>query len=353
LLVGTHVDDNASLVLHQPTYDAFMLTWKARYCDPDAVDVDPDPTQFYTGVRIRHSEGRIRHDCPRLMDALQLLVNTVPVDVVSKIPAAHTSCPLPKDALPELRMPASVDRPLVSSEAQAQAWSIPGSVGFIAGKNRPDVQLGFVAASQQIALNCTQYTQGIIIRIALYLLHTRHMALNFVRVPATTTANKRFLRLEAYSDSSALNAGSGQSWGGTAVAVPGSGLVAWKAHAPKKPTDSSGGAELIAATFVNKYVQGLRMLTKETSCREDKPWALHIDATATLSGVAMEKVSDNMRYLAARYAMLRYSQDVSNDIELTKIDTKDNVADGFTKPLQGADFARSRAQMLGPGHDDP
>ena len=51
--------------------------------------------------------------------------------------------------------------------------------------------------------------------------------------------------------------------------------------------------------------------------------------------------------------MLRYSEDASEDIKLSKIDTKDNVADGFTKALQGADFVRSRAQMLGPGHDEP
>jgi hypothetical protein len=65
----------------------------------------------------------------------------------------------------------------------------------------------------------------------------------------------------------------------------------------------------------------------------------------------MERVSDRMRYVAARYAMLRYSEEVTTDIKLRKCTSADNTADGFTKPLTGPALLRSRAQML--GHDDP
>jgi hypothetical protein len=131
------------------------------------------------------------------------------------------------------------------------------------------------------------------------------------------------------------------------MGVAGSGLIAWKCHAPKKPSDSSGAAELVSATFLNKYMQGTRITTKELRLRADAPWPFNLDASSALNGVAMERVSDRMRYMAARYAMLRYAEDVTQDIKLLKCDTKDNVADGFTKSLQGADLERSRAQMLG------
>ena len=89
------------------------------------------------------------------------------------------------------------------------------------------------------------------------------------------------------------------------------------------------------------------MLAKETNLRDSTPWTLNLDATATLSGVEMERVSDKMRYVSARLAMLRYAQDTSKDIVLKKVDTKLNTADGFTKSLAGADLIRNRAFMLG------
>ena len=155
------------------------------------------------------------------------------------------------------------------------------------------------------------------------------------------------LAIEGWTDSSALNGEAGASWGGGCMGVAGSRLIAWKCHAPKKPSDSSGAAKLVSATFLNKYMQGTRITTKELRLRADAPWPFNLDASSALNGAAMERVSDRMRYMAARYAMLWYAEDVTQDIKLLKCDTKDNVADGFTKSLQGADLERSRAQMLG------
>jgi hypothetical protein len=133
--------------------------------------------------------------------------------------------------------------------------------------------------------------------------------------------------------------------------VRGSGLISWKSFAPKKPADSSGAAELIAATFTNKFGQGTRMFVKECCMGALIPWAFNIDAPSALAGVEMERVSDRMRYVAARYAMPRYSEEVTADIKLQKCTLAANTADGYTKPLTGPAFLRSRAKML--GHDDP
>ena len=68
----------------------------------------------------------------------------------------------------------------------------------------------------------------------------------------------------------------------------GSGLVSWKSFAPKKPAGSSGAAELIAATFTNKFGQGTRMFVKGCCMGVLIPWAFNIDASSALAGVEME-----------------------------------------------------------------
>jgi hypothetical protein len=222
--------------------------------------------------------------------------------------------------------------------------------GFIAGKWRPDAQLGFIAIAQQFAINFTAYTRGRVVQLSAYLLGSREFTLTF-RPSPDAPGPTRALAIEHWSDSSALNAGAGLSWGGGCSGVRGSGLVSWKSFAPKKPVDSSGAAELIAATFTNKFGQGTRMFVKEFCMGALIHWAFNIDAPSALAGVGMERVSDRMRHIAARYAMLRYSEEVTADIKLQKCTSAANTAGGFTKPLTGPAFLRSRAQML--GHDAP
>ena len=60
----------------------------------------------------------------------------------------------------------------------------------------------------------------------------------------------------------------------------------------------------------------------------------------------MEKVSREMKYMAARYDMLRQAE-IAGAIHLTKVHTSLNIADIFTKPLAGEDFRRLRAMVMG------
>jgi hypothetical protein len=82
--------------------------------------------------------------------------------------------------------------------------------------------------------------------------------------------------------------------------------------------DSSGAAEVIAATLTNKLGHGTRMFVNECCMGALDPWAFNIDAPSAHAGVEMGRVSDRMRYVAARYAILRYSEEVTADIKLRK-----------------------------------
>jgi hypothetical protein len=140
--------------------------------------------------------------------------------------------------------------------------SLQGMAGFFAGKWRPGAQLGFIAISQQFAVNFTEYTRDRAYFLAAGLLASREHSLTFRPSPGTSGPT-RALAIEHGSGSSALNAGDGRSWGAGCSGVRGSGLISWKSFSPKKPAGSFGAAELIAATFTSKSGQGTRMFVTE------------------------------------------------------------------------------------------
>ena len=61
----------------------------------------------------------------------------------------------------------------------------------------------------------------------------------------------------------------------------------------------------------------------------------------------MENVPTDQRYLAARRAVLRQAAIVEKVVRLLKVATDDNPADIFTKPLEGAQFLKLRAIIMG------
>jgi len=357
------VDDNCCAVHNELTFNVYEKRWNERFgkpgdaargagcgsLQPAKAEMKPRvPTevQFFTGIRVRQYPGLVLHDAPRLLDKLEELLGRVPAEVKGRL---DCSSPLPGNGLAGLRA-AGPENPVLPDSERDAYWSMHGLSGYIVGKARPDGQLGFIATAQQFALNFNPYVRARVVQLAAYLIDTRDLALTFRKRPGNGTDG--ILQLEVWSDSSALNGPeAGLSWGGGCTGVPGSGLVSWKAHAPKKPADSSGAAELIAATFQSKFTQGTRMMVRELKLGGIKPWPFNLDASSTLNGVELERVNDSMRYVAARYAMLRYAEDVSKDIKLQKCGTADNSADGFTKSLTGPALARARAQML--GHDLP
>ena len=60
----------------------------------------------------------------------------------------------------------------------------------------------------------------------------------------------------------------------------------------------------------------------------------------------MEQVSEGVRYVAARFAMLRYGVEIVGIVN-QKCPTEENKADDFTKELAGAKLAKSKKPVLG------
>jgi len=111
--------------------------------------------------------------------------------------------------------------------------------------------------------------------------------------------------------------------------------------------DRSGGNELTVATLLLKELIGDRNLAMELGLlAPGQATNLFMDASVVLSGVAMGLVSRESRYPATRLEVLRQAV-AGSVLTLRKIDTHDNPADIFTKPLVGAALRRLRAFVLG------
>jgi hypothetical protein len=140
-----------------------------------------------------------------------------------------------------------------------------------------------------------------------------------------------------------------------ATAVPaadasfgGGGAIAWRCVAPPAGDDSSAAAELRLATLAYKYVIAARFLQAEldVGAAPQEPTALYLDAQAVLDGTNCERLVKSSRWLAMRYAMLRWGI-ACGTIAPRKLLTAMNPADGLTKCLTGKAFENARARLLG------
>jgi hypothetical protein len=122
------------------------------------------------------------------------------------------------------------------------------------------------------------------------------------------------------------------SYGGFALFFEGSGAFSVECFSPRRLADSSAGSELIMATWAGKSVIAFRMLGSELGLQRPVPTILEIDASAVTDGAAMERVSRQQRFQAARIAMLR-TWVADHILRLLKTHTDDMRADILSKPV--------------------
>ena len=127
--------------------------------------------------------------------------------------------------------------------------------------------------------------------------------------------------------------------------------LAWKCKNQSIPTDSPGAQELFMATLAYKFTLSMRMLLSDINFGSPivDPTPFFTDSEVILDGYKCERLVKSSRWMASRYAMLRYGMDRLM-INPTKIAKEFNVADIVTKALTGLLFVRHRATLLGLAH---
>jgi hypothetical protein len=205
---------------------------------------------------------------------------------------------------------------------------------------RPDAYFAFVAITQHLGQHFTLQVWKAILRWAHYLLLSRSCCLTYRHVdPSSNWCS--------YSDSALANLPNGGTYGGYTFGLDThTAIIDWRCLVPRSFPDSSAAAELIIATYASKSILGFRLLFDELHLLPPGPTSLYIDASAVINGAEMEKITKQMRFMAAKYSMLRVVVE-DGKVKLRKCNSEDNKSDGFTKPLTGSQFQKWRALVLG------
>jgi len=97
-----------------------------------------------------------------------------------------------------------------------------------------------------------------------------------------------------------------------------------------------------------KYNIGLRAIMRDLDIgiAPTQPTNIYTDAEAVVSGRGGERMAKSSRWMAVRYAMIRWAEKCLT-ARLGKTTSVGNCADIMTKCLTGALFFRHRAMVLG------
>lgn len=171
------------------------------------------------------------------------------------------------------------------------------------------------------------------VRVLRYLKGTRSFAL--------TLGGKNSLAISGYSDSDYANCiDTSRSIGGYCFVFD-SGMISWSSKKQTTVADSSCYAEYIAlhsasyeVVFLRQLLEGLRfLLSGPTQLLCDN------DAASRLS-------EDHVWHSHSKHIRVKYHYArelvLNGDVSISRVGSKDNTADIFTKPLPCADFQRLR-----------
>jgi hypothetical protein len=102
------------------------------------------------------------------------------------------------------------------------------------------------------------------------------------------------------------------------------------------------------AVLAYKYVLAMRTLLVDldVGVAPTKATDLFSSAQALIDGTGCERLRKSSRWMATRYAMMRWGLACST-IRLAKVAAADNCADIVTKCLVGEAFVRHRRTILG------
>jgi len=347
-IVHDHVDDSRLTSTSNAIRSHFYLAWAAEFSSP------PEPSELsenFTGIRHRRvGPHTVELSCVGVIRQLEDLILPYP-----PLHGARFDVPLPADALSRLREGPSVAYPLCPERLEL-AQRIAGTVGFVTNMTRPDAHFAYCVITRYLSLTkLTQRVFGYLVRLARYLTSTKHLCLTLT---APSIADGGLDLISVYADSSLGNGESGLTYGGFVIVCRGQamadgsrfggGAIAWKCETPEEGDDSSGAAELRMVVRATKYTIGIRTIMRDLAIgiAPTQPTNIYTDSSSVVSGRGGERMTKSTRWLAVRYAMVRWAEKCRT-VRLAKTASAGNCGDIMTKCLTGAVFLRHRATVLG------
>jgi len=360
LILHDHVDDTRITATTPAVRKAFHAAWAAEF--KETIALRPLSEDF-TGLRHTPVGPRtVAISCGGVIKRLAVLLEAFPL-----LAGERCDWPMAATAFGALLDGPSARSPLVAHMLDAMQ-PILGTIGFIVCLVRPDAYFAYCVLCRFITeARLTTFAVRCLVRLGHYLVATKDLCLYLTApelepAPAGGTCLNLF---ECFVDSSNGNWEDGAGIGGfvlTSVAPPhdpdhpsltpagvtGGGALAWKCGIQHEGDDSSAAAELRMASLAYKYTLAARFLLTEldVGVAPSKPTPFHLDAQAVLDGTTCEKLAKKSRWMAMRYAMLRWGI-MCGTIHPQKRPSSQNPSDGLTKCLVGAAFENARARLLG------
>jgi hypothetical protein len=323
VIAVVHVDDFLSVADSEEENARFEAQMKTRW-----VTSSLGEPKFCIGIAIKRNRA----------DRTVSLSQTALIDKIITQFGQSEAHPIstPMDPGLKLRRPAPNSiTPLEREKLSKIPYrSLVGCLIYLAVGTRFDISYAVQQLSQ--FLDCYTHAHwNAAIRVVRYLKGTRNLAL--------TLGGETDLRLIGYTDSDWANClDTRRSVGGFGFTL-GSGLVSWNAKKQKTVASSSCEAEYTAAFEASKEAIWLRtLLTELKFIHPSTSTTILCDNKAAIFLSSDPAMHSRVKHIDIQYHFLR-ERVQSKELALAYINTKDNIADIFTKALTPGPFARLRA----------
>ena len=240
-------------------------------------------------------------------------------------------------------VPAAGDDVITDKKQASMYRGIGGSLIYATVSTRPDI----THAVNMLSRHMHQPSQTHLTaaqRVLRYLKSCTEYGLTYTNGGKQHTMNDA-LSITAYSDS---------DWGGDAVSnrsttgyvvLLNGNLIAWNTKKQHTVALSSAEAELMALVEVTKEVAWLSMLLGELHYKVKRPSLIFVDNRSTINMAQNISEHDRSKHIRIRYNYIKDEID-SGEIKLEWVSTDKQMADIFTKALQGQLFVSMRNRLL-------
>jgi hypothetical protein len=219
--------------------------------------------------------------------------------------------------------------------------SLVAKLLYISKRVRPDILLAVTFLTTRV-LNATQDDWAKLIRVLRYLRRTKNKGL--------TLKIRQSIFVQSYIDASYGTHCDGKSHTGAIIGIGDALAILAKSSKQKVVTKSSTEAELIAVTDVIGDVLDLKGFVEELGYAmngTERPAIVYQDNQSTMKLMESGPPSNSKsKHVRIRTFWLRERIE-EGELKMTFCPTDQMIADGLTKPLQGAQFERFADQILG------
>ena len=324
IIFAVHVDDIISAASSSSENDRFKNELRSHW-----EITDLGPAKFALGIALSRDP-----DSKTITLSQTALIDRV-VDQFNQNDAHPVDTPMVAGS--QLRRPdkSETDPTTEAWKARTPYRSLVGSLMYICRGSRPDIAYTVSRLASYLDCYRPEHWQAAI-RVLRYLKGSRSLVLRL--------GGSNPLQLSGYSDSDYANCpDDSRSVGGHCFSL-GSGAISWSSKKQRLVADSSCYAEYIALHEAAREATFLRALLDALNFLPSTPTPIFCDNIAASILTEDHVWHPRTKHIRVRYHSVR-EMVTNQEINVTRVSSKDNTADILTKPLNRPDFLRLRSHL--------